>query len=159
MEHSACMTAMTKRNDKSEGDHKHVLASPRSFFNPFQLPTPVKRIFDKFPLKKYPPNDLPCRSPRRQDANILHVFNTPERASRNEASFNPACLQWQVRNRSLCQGYRADSPRHISSSAESSSRPSHRTIMPLLLACCPFLLQRMKYHLPRHFNQLRQARS
>ena len=70
---------------------------PSSFFDYFRLPAPVKRIFDKFPLKTYAPNDLPRRSPKIRDDILLHIFTTEEGASNNAPSFNPTCLKWQVR--------------------------------------------------------------
>jgi metaxin len=94
------MNAMTNKNDDSKTSDRHVAAGRRSVADFFQLPAPVKGIFDKFPLKTYPSNDLPCRSPQIKDANVLHVFTTKEGASQNAPSFNPACLKWQVKDHS-----------------------------------------------------------
>jgi metaxin len=77
------------------------LRSP--FFDYFQLPVPIKRIFDKFPLKTYPPNELPHRSPKIRNDILLHVFTTREGAFNNAPSFNPTCLKWQVRNSSFAR--------------------------------------------------------
>jgi metaxin len=67
--------------------------APRSIFD---VPAPIKQLFDKFPLVTYPINDLPQRAPRVRDTPILHVFTTKEGASRGAPSYNPACLKWQV---------------------------------------------------------------
>jgi metaxin len=81
-----------------ENDDSRRLPSP--FFDHFQLPAPVKRIFDIFPLKTYPPNGLPHRSPKRRTDILLHIFTTTEGAYNSAPSFNPACLKWQVRDTS-----------------------------------------------------------
>lgn len=97
VEISACINIMTDKNEKANGDPPRAPIGRRSFSDYFQLPAPVKRIFDKFPLKTYPPNDLPRRSLRLQDANVLHIFTTKQGAVIGAPSFNPACLKWQVR--------------------------------------------------------------
>lgn len=63
----------------------------------FSVPEPVRRVFDKFPLRTYPTNDLPRRSPRRRETATLYIFTSPKSARRGAPSFNPACLKWQVR--------------------------------------------------------------
>jgi metaxin len=90
---SLCTIVMPQKND----DPRRVLPP---FFEYFQLPALVKRIFDNFPLKTYPPNELPRRSPQIRDEVLLHIFTTKEAASNNAPSFNPTCLKWQVRNNS-----------------------------------------------------------
>lgn len=67
----------------------------------FRLPLAVRRIFDIFPLKCLPANDLPRRSPRDEDVNVLHIFTTGAAAADEAPSFNPACLKWQVCNDAL----------------------------------------------------------
>lgn len=65
--------------------------SPRRLFS---VPEPVKRVFDKFPLRSYPANDLPRRSLRSRHEHTLYVFTDSQRL--NAPSFNPGCLKWQV---------------------------------------------------------------
>lgn len=62
----------------------------------FDIPQPLKRIFDKFPLVAYDANQLPSRSPKRRQEHILYVFASDDDAKQENASFNPACLKWQV---------------------------------------------------------------
>lgn len=62
----------------------------------FSIPPPVKRVFDKFPLRTYTENELPLRAPAGREENVLHIFATEEDAERGRPSFNPACLKWQV---------------------------------------------------------------
>jgi metaxin len=63
----------------------------------FSVPAPIKRIFDRFPIVTYQPNDLPvnpsCGSAER---NRLFVFTDAAGARRGAPSFNPQCLRWQV---------------------------------------------------------------
>lgn len=62
----------------------------------FAVPEPVRRVFNNFPLKTYPANSLPQRSPRDRQAPTLYIFTTPASAQVGTPSFNPACLKWQV---------------------------------------------------------------
>lgn len=64
----------------------------------FTVPAPIKRLFDRFPLTTYPPNDLPQRSPSRRHDNQLYVFSDAKSARNGRPSFNPQCLKWQVRD-------------------------------------------------------------
>lgn len=68
----------------------------------FDLPAPLKRIFDKFPLHEYPANALPARAPRARSKHKLHVFIGEDAARRGRPSYNPGCLKWQVRSRYTC---------------------------------------------------------
>jgi hypothetical protein len=63
----------------------------------FRIPTPLKRIFDKFPLVQYDENELPLRAPKEKSQHVLHVFTTEKDAKHGRPSFNPGCLKWQVR--------------------------------------------------------------
>ncbi|KAJ4984559.1 mitochondrial outer membrane protein [Stagonosporopsis vannaccii] len=65
----------------------------RSIFN---VPAPIKQLFDRFPLVTYSTNDLPQRAPRQRDAHVLHIFTTNEGALKGSPSYNPACLKWQA---------------------------------------------------------------
>lgn len=62
----------------------------------FTVPTPIKALFDKFPLATYPANDIPQRTPFRRQENQLFVFSEPANARHGRPSFNPQCLKWQV---------------------------------------------------------------
>lgn len=62
----------------------------------FTTPRPIRRLFDKFPLRIYPVNELPQRSPRIRERHSLWVFTTDEDAQLGAPSFNPGCLKWQV---------------------------------------------------------------
>ncbi|UPX15023.1 uncharacterized protein EKO05_0005491 [Ascochyta rabiei] len=62
----------------------------------FDVPTPIKQLFDKFPLLTYPVNHLPQRAPQHRNAPVLHIFTTAAGASRGAPSYNPACLKWQA---------------------------------------------------------------
>ena len=62
----------------------------------FTTPAPIKRLFDKFPLRTYPPNELPQRRESVSTEHILYVFATEEGAKEGRPSFNPSCLKWQV---------------------------------------------------------------
>lgn len=68
----------------------------------FDIPPALKRIFDRFPLVTYAENERPLRAPQRpRDGHVLYVFATVEGASKGRASFNPACLKWQVGSETL----------------------------------------------------------
>ena len=60
----------------------------------FEIPAPLRRIFDKFPLTTYSSNRLPQRAPTEQDSHILYVFKDPNYD--DELSCNPSCLKWQA---------------------------------------------------------------
>ena len=91
--------ASATSNEKSEKKAQlpkstsSVTAERHAFF---RLPRPLKQIFDKFPLKTYPANQLPRSSQRRRDKHALYVFIGKEGASLGHPSYNPACLKWQT---------------------------------------------------------------
>jgi len=60
------------------------------------VPSPIKRIFDKFPLITYPPNELPIRSRAHPDIHRLYIFTAPRDSRHGRPSYNPQCLKWQV---------------------------------------------------------------
>ncbi|KAI0451065.1 putative mitochondrial outer membrane protein [Xylaria acuta] len=62
----------------------------------FTIPAPLARLFKKFPLLTYPPNELPARSPDTRDVPTLYVFISDEDALEGLPSFNPSCLRWQT---------------------------------------------------------------
>ncbi|KAK6951058.1 hypothetical protein Daesc_007587 [Daldinia eschscholtzii] len=60
------------------------------------IPAPLARLFKRFPLLTYPPNELPVRSPRVRDVAALYVFISDQDALNGLPSFNPSCLKWQT---------------------------------------------------------------
>ncbi|KAI0885824.1 uncharacterized protein GGS22DRAFT_134896 [Annulohypoxylon maeteangense] len=60
------------------------------------IPAPLARLFKKFPLLTYPPNELPARSPSARDVPTLYVFISDRDALYGLPSFNPNCLKWQT---------------------------------------------------------------
>jgi len=80
-------------------DDTHPLTPPLARWQSplFTIPSPVKRIFDRFPLLTYTSNSLPirCPCPTRRE-NVLYLFTSVAGAEAGQPSFNPACLKWQV---------------------------------------------------------------
>ncbi|PWY77505.1 mitochondrial outer membrane protein [Aspergillus heteromorphus CBS 117.55] len=74
-------------------DNGTAASRARDFFS---VPAPVKRIFDRFPLVTYPPNDLPHIPWSDKRGNRLFVFTDAAGARRGRPSFNPQCLKWQA---------------------------------------------------------------
>ncbi|MCJ1299089.1 hypothetical protein MMC08_001880 [Hypocenomyce scalaris] len=81
------------RKGSSSGNISLTHHGPRHWWS---LPTPVRRLFDNFPLQTYAANELPQRAPTDRTQHLLYVFTTPEAARRGEPSFNPSCLKWQT---------------------------------------------------------------
>ncbi|KAJ5204555.1 uncharacterized protein N7498_005434 [Penicillium cinerascens] len=71
-------------------------ASTSAVHSFFTVPAPIKRLFDRFPLITYSPNDLPQRCPSRRYENQLYVFSDAKSARHGRPSFNPQCLKWQA---------------------------------------------------------------
>ncbi|KAF2112951.1 hypothetical protein BDV96DRAFT_579471 [Lophiotrema nucula] len=71
-------------------------ARPQPSRSVFSVPAPVRRLFDKFPLRSYPANELPLRAPRKRQENVLYVFATEEGVKNGVPSYNPHCLKWQT---------------------------------------------------------------
>ncbi|GAB1313900.1 Metaxin-1 [Madurella fahalii] len=63
-----------------------------------QIPRPLQRLFDRFPLLTYDANELPARSQHLTSSDLptLYIFSTDEDARLGLPSFNPACLKWQT---------------------------------------------------------------
>ncbi|AEO55931.1 hypothetical protein MYCTH_2142789 [Thermothelomyces thermophilus ATCC 42464] len=63
-----------------------------------QIPRPLQRLFDYFPLRIYEPNELPERSQQLTSGDLptLYVFSTDSDARLGLPSFNPGCLKWQT---------------------------------------------------------------
>lgn len=70
--------------------------APQQHRSLFDIPAPLKRIFDRFPLVTYDENQRPLRAPQDSAEQVLHVFTTAEDAKHGRPSFNPGCLKWQV---------------------------------------------------------------
>ncbi|KAJ4372626.1 hypothetical protein N0V86_007988 [Didymella sp. IMI 355093] len=62
----------------------------------FDVPAPIKQLFDRFPLVTYPINNLPQRAPHERNTPTLHIFTTENGALKGAPSYNPACLKWQA---------------------------------------------------------------
>ena len=62
----------------------------------FTTPSSIKRLFNNFPLRTYPPNELPQRETRDGTQHRLYIFTTPEEADSGSPSYNPSCLKWQA---------------------------------------------------------------
>ena len=82
-------SAATRRRD----------SPPSAQWSFFTVPPAVKRLFDRFPIRTYPANDLPVRSPSHRNRNVLYIFTTAQGETTGAPSFNPGCLRWQVSNR------------------------------------------------------------
>lgn len=129
-------------------------STSRSIFN---VPTPIKQLFDKFPLLTYNVNNLPQRAPQHRNAHVLYVFTTAEAASRGVPSHNPACLKWQVRS-CLPTPHSATTHtliRHISSSPRSPFKSHQQTIMHHQVARCRsfYPLRPSRTRRPSQFHQ------
>ncbi|ODH17278.1 hypothetical protein ACO22_06279 [Paracoccidioides brasiliensis] len=91
---SQCTSAMPE-DDAAASSQAHQ--SVPGFATRFpSVPAPIKCVFDKFPLRTYPPTELPQRIPRQSDKNSLFVFTTTKGARPGAPSFNPQCLKWQA---------------------------------------------------------------
>ncbi|PGH17595.1 hypothetical protein AJ80_04774 [Polytolypa hystricis UAMH7299] len=73
-----------------------VPAAPGSVSRFPSVPAPVKRVFDRFPLATYPPNDVPRRLSNPQHEHRLYVFIDARGAKHGRPSYNPHCLKWQA---------------------------------------------------------------
>lgn len=67
----------------------------------FQVPRPIKKLFDAVPVLTYPANELPERSPEVSKLPCLYIFSTEEDAKVGRPSYNPGCLKYQVSTFSL----------------------------------------------------------
>jgi metaxin len=88
---------MSQTNQEKE-EENHARAAPqRTPRSLFAVPTPIKQLFDQFPLLTYPVNDLPQRAPQHRNTHVLYIFTSEDGALKGLPSYNPACLKWQVR--------------------------------------------------------------
>lgn len=82
-----------KNNPEAAAKRRQQQTASRSIFD---VPAPIKQLFDRFPLVTYSINNLPQRAPRERNTPVLHVFTTKDDALNGAPSYNPACLKWQV---------------------------------------------------------------
>jgi hypothetical protein len=110
----------------------------------FSVPTPIKQLFDQFPLLTYPINDLPLRTPRHRDAHVRYVFTTDQGLVHGAPSYNPACLKWQAGIHLISPTSHYSSSQHCRHTSSSLRYPSellqrttihHRAAH--YLSCCP----------------------
>ncbi|OJD16431.1 hypothetical protein AJ78_03418 [Emergomyces pasteurianus Ep9510] len=89
---------MPEADDQTAPCHQPQASPPCSARFPSvpSVPTPIKHVFDKFPLITYPSNQLPRRIAGRSENHTLYVFTTTRGAARGAPSFNPQCLKWQA---------------------------------------------------------------
>lgn len=89
-------STMPPNNENINGSQASgsALRSARSFLS---IPAPIKRIFDRFPLTTYPPNELPHSPIRSPESHELYIFTDLRGSRHGKPSFNPQCLKWQVR--------------------------------------------------------------
>ena len=115
------------RKGASSGNISSTHHGPRHWWS---LPTPVRRLFDNFPLQTYAANELPQRAPTDRTQHLLYVFTTPEAARRGEPSFNPSCLKWQVRQENTISPNRsiADRDAVLDISEGLRNRAQHRAV-------------------------------
>lgn len=90
------MTMTAERSNQADASQSTRRAQPAPSRTIFAVPTPIKQLFDRFPLLTYSPNDLPQRAPQHRHAHALYIFATEEGAEDGAPSYNPACLKWQV---------------------------------------------------------------
>lgn len=113
------MTTEGSTRDNAHPDARRP--PPRPSRSLFSIPTPMKQLFDRFPIFSYSANELPQRAPRKRDAHTLYVFTTDRGVEQGAPSFNPGCLKWQVGAEiSVASSPLLTQPRHISSSRASS---------------------------------------
>jgi hypothetical protein len=88
---------MSHPDESKESQQQSRVQPQRSSRSLFDVPAPIKQLFDRFPLFTYPTNDLPQRAPQDRNAHVLYIFTSEEGALRGLPSYNPACLKWQVK--------------------------------------------------------------
>lgn len=103
---STVKAAWTSTMPKDVNDHGTEVEQPRRAQSVrtqegntrswLKLPAPIKRVFDEFPLRTYPANELPQRTTTARDKHTLYVFATEDGARTEKPSRNPGCLKWQV---------------------------------------------------------------
>ncbi|KAI1001365.1 hypothetical protein K3495_g6834 [Podosphaera aphanis] len=79
-----------------EDYHRSPYRRSSSVADFFAIPTPIRNLFDRVPLVKYPPNPLPRSSPKPANFPSLYIFSKESDAAAGRPSFNPSCLKWQT---------------------------------------------------------------
>ncbi|KAF7846233.1 hypothetical protein BT93_L4793 [Corymbia citriodora subsp. variegata] len=82
--------------ESADGRPQSSTSADRGWNSMFAVPDGVKKVFRRFPLVTYPSNQLPSRSPVRDNIHNLYIWTTAEDAKNGIASFNPSCLKWQT---------------------------------------------------------------
>lgn len=90
------MTEDSKNTQKDMGEPASRPSAYSRMRKVFEVPGPVRQLFDKFPQITYLANELPQRSPHYREEHSLYIFTTRKGAQDGEPSFNPTCLKWQV---------------------------------------------------------------
>ncbi|KAI0421296.1 hypothetical protein F5X98DRAFT_268083 [Xylaria grammica] len=93
-EHQSLPNSPRRMSSTAEGSKARP--QPQESSGWFTIPAPLARLFKKFPLLMYPPNELPARSPDIRHVPTLYVFISDEDALKGLPSFNPSCLKWQT---------------------------------------------------------------
>lgn len=76
-------------------DTKKSVTTARKQRSWFELPAPIRQLFNTFPLVTYNENELPQRISIQRNRNLLYIFMLDEHSDRTRLSLNPACLKWQ----------------------------------------------------------------
>jgi hypothetical protein len=100
---------MSRADENDRNPRQNQRPQPAPSHSIFSVPTPIKQLFDRFPLLTYPVNELPQRAPRDRSAHVLYIFTSGEGARNGVPSYNPGCLKWQVCNISMPKKH-SDSP-------------------------------------------------
>lgn len=91
----AMNTTGSSESQRSRKQHQRA-PPPKQQSSWFSLPSPIRQIFDTFPLVIYDDNKLPQRVPKARNQHTLHVFTVDHIDGAREFSPNPACLKWQA---------------------------------------------------------------
>lgn len=80
------------RNDSTSTSTPRVKPSTFQASSWLSLPTPIRIMFDRFPIVTYSENSLPQRTTESRSRSTLHIFTLHN----EQLSPNPACLKWQI---------------------------------------------------------------
>jgi len=90
------MTATGLSTDQNEQVPSITVTRMRQPASWFSLPTPIRALFDTFPLVTYDENSLPQRVSSSRNQTTLHIFTLAASSDNANLSPNPACLKWQA---------------------------------------------------------------
>lgn len=85
--------AVSARTENEQALARTSYARLQSFF---QVPAPIRSLFESIPIVIYAPNELPRRRPKQSELPSLYVFGSDDDVRSGRPSFNPSCLRWQV---------------------------------------------------------------